>query len=121
MQTETSMRGVLKSLLQFLLGMGIIALAGAGLMIIRFSHDVLRWFPKDNPVRIATEKIDKELRGSIGLEVVLDTGKENGLYDYDLLKRLDDTAAYLEKVHVDEIFVGKAWSLTTILKETHRA
>jgi len=100
---------------------GIIALSGAGLMKIRFSHDVLRWFPKESPVRIATEKIDQELRGSIGLEVVVDTGKENGLYDYDLLKRLDNTAAYLEKVHVDDIFVGKAWSLTTILKETHRA
>ncbi len=100
---------------------GIIALSGAGLMMVRFSHDVLRWFPKENPVRIATEKIDKELRGSIGLEVVVDTGKENGLYDYDLLKRLDNTTAYLEKVRVDDIFVGKAWSLTTILKETHRA
>ena len=37
------------------------------------------------------------------------------------LKRLDQTAAYLEELEVDTIFVGKAWSITTILKESHKA
>ena len=99
----------------------IIALSIAGAMKIRFSHDVLRWLPKTNSVRIATEKIDKELRGSISLEVIVDTGKENGLYDPDILNRLEETAAYMETLEVGKIFVGKAWSLTIILKETNRA
>ncbi len=99
----------------------IIALSIIGVTRIRFSHDVLKWLPEDNSVRIATEKIDKELRGSISLEIIIDTGKENGLYDPDILNRLETTAAYFEKLKVGEIFVGKAWSLTTILKETTRA
>ncbi|GAG09659.1 unnamed protein product, partial [marine sediment metagenome] len=99
----------------------IIALSIAGAMKIRFSHDILRWFPKNNFVRIATEKIDKELRGSISLEIIVDTGKENGLYDLDILNRMEETAAYMETLEVGKIFVGKAWSLTTILKETNRA
>ena len=99
----------------------IITFSIAGIMKIRFSHDVLKWLPKNNSARIATEKIDKELRGSASLEIVLDTGKENGLYDPDILNRMEKTAAYLETLEVGEVFAGKAWSVTTILKETNRA
>jgi len=99
----------------------IIAFSITGIMKIRFSHDVLKWLPKNNSVRIATEKIDKELRGSVSLEIVLDTGIENGLYNPDILSRMEKTAAYLETLEVGKVFAGKAWSLTTILKETNRA
>jgi predicted RND superfamily exporter protein len=105
----------------FMVSAVFIVFSFAGLLRIRFSHDILRWFPKNNSIRIATEKIDKELRGSISLELVIDTGKENGLYDPDILNRLEETAVYLETLEVGKIFVGKAWSLTTILKETNRA
>ena len=27
---------------------------------IRFSHDILRWFPQKNEIRIATEKLDQK-------------------------------------------------------------
>ncbi|MDY6790756.1 MAG: efflux RND transporter permease subunit [Thermodesulfobacteriota bacterium] len=99
----------------------IIALSIVGIMNIHFSHDVLKWLPKNNSARIATEKIDQELRGSASLEIILDTGKENGLYDPDILTRMEKTAAYLETLEVGKVFAGKAWSLTTILKETNRA
>ena len=39
----------------------------------------------------------------------------------DRLKRMDETCAYLETLEMDEIFVGKAWSVTTILKESNKA
>ncbi|MEA1971134.1 MAG: MMPL family transporter [Thermodesulfobacteriota bacterium] len=99
----------------------IIALSTVGIMKIRFSHDVLKWLPKENSSRIATEKIDKELRGSVSLEIIIDTEEENGLYDPDILNRMEKTAAYLETLEVGKVFAGKAWSLTTILKETNRA
>ena len=52
------------------------------------------------------EKIDKELSGSISLEVVLDTGEENGLYDPNLLERLDAAASHVEKLEyrVEQIY-----------------
>jgi len=99
----------------------IIALSIVGIMRIRFSHDVLKWLPKENSSRIATEKIDKELRGSVSLEIIIDTGKENGLYDPDILNRMEETVAYLETLEAGKVFAGKAWSLTAILKETNRA
>ncbi len=92
-----------------------------GITRIKFSHDVVRWYQKDAPIRIASETIDEEMRGSIALEIILDTGKVNGLYDPDLLQRIDNSIGYVEQLHKGKIFAGKAWSITTILKEIHQA
>ncbi|MCP3955629.1 MAG: MMPL family transporter, partial [Desulfobacterales bacterium] len=99
----------------------IIMASGVAITSIRFSHHPLNWFPKDNAIRMATEKIDQELRGSITLEVVIDTGKENGLYDPALLGRLESAAEHAKKLEYERLFVGKAWSVTTILKEINQA
>ena len=99
----------------------VMLLSVVSIFTIRFSHHPLQWFPKDNPIRVATEKIDRELKGSISLEVIIDTGKENGLYDPALLNRLETATVHVEKLEYEKLYVGKAWSLTTILKEIHQA
>ena len=99
----------------------VMLLSVVSISTIRFSHHPLQWFPKDNPIRVATEKIDRELKGSISLEVIIDTGKENGLYDPALLNRLETAAVHVEKLEYEKLYVDKAWSLTTILKEIHQA
>ena len=99
----------------------IIVLSGVGASRIRFSHHILGWFPKATEIRIATEKIDHEMRGTLNLEIVIDTGKENGLYEPDLLNRMENAAAYVQSLEYEDVFVGKAWSLTTILKEINQA
>ena len=88
---------------------------------IRFGHDVLRWFPENNVVRMATEQIDRKMRGTVNLEIIIDTGKENGLYDPLILNRLEKAAAHIETLDYGEVFAGKAWSLTAILKEINQA
>ena len=99
----------------------VFILAVIALFNIRLSHDVLGWYPKDSPIRIATEKIDRELRGSLSLEIIIDTGKENGLYEPDILNRIEKAIAFVEPLEFSDVFAGKAWSLTTILKEIHQA
>jgi len=99
----------------------VVCLSLAAAAGIRFSHAPLSWFPESNPIRIASEKLDHEMRGTISLEVIIDTAKENGLYEPDILKRLEEAAAFAEAQVNGDVFVGKAWSLTTILKEINRA
>ncbi|MCK5203106.1 MAG: MMPL family transporter, partial [Desulfobacterales bacterium] len=84
----------------------IVGLSIFAALQIRFSHDVLRWFPEKNQIRQATEKIDHELRGSLNLEVIIDTGRENGLYEPALLKRIDKATAYTESLELEDLFVG---------------
>ena len=104
----------------------IISLAGilaalAGISKLQFSHNLLDWLPAGTPVRQATETIDHRLRGSVALEVVLDTGRENGLYDRDVLVALDKLATELEQFKQNDLFIGKVSSVTMILKEIHKA
>ncbi len=98
-----------------------IVLTSTGIAKLQFSHNLLNWLPGDIPVKTATETVDQRLRGSVALEVILDTGKENGLYDRDLLLALDKLTIDLENFNHNDLFVGKVSSVAMILKEIHRA
>ena len=88
---------------------------------MKYSHNPLTWLPETNEARIATEQIDQEMRGTISLELIIDTKKENGLYDYALLKSIEETAAYAETISTDKYFVGKVVSIVDVMKEIHKA
>ncbi len=65
---------------------------------LRFSHFPLNWLPKDDPSRVATEVVDEELRGSVTLEVVIDTGIENGLYEPEILNKIEKATDYFDSI-----------------------
>jgi predicted RND superfamily exporter protein len=88
---------------------------------IKFKHESLGWLPESSLVRIATDLFDKELKGSVTMEVIIDTKKENGLYDAELLSNLDRARKKAEAIENDKYFVGKGWSVAEVLKEIHRA
>ncbi len=94
----------------------------AGVMQVRFSHNVLKWLPENLDARIGTEKMDDKLRGSVVLEVVIDSGRENGVYDRELLETIEQIMTDVERDYATTpLFVGKTISVTTILKEIHQA
>ena len=88
---------------------------------VEFKHDPLSWQPDNSPVKIATHTVDKELKGSVTMEVIIDTKKENGLYNSELLTKLDTIREKAEAIENDKYFVGKGWSVAEVLKEIHRA
>lgn len=88
---------------------------------LRFSHDTLKWLPESWSSRQATEKIDEVMGGTINLEVLVDTGRENGLFDPVVLKNMDRLARELEAYDDGRIRVAKASSISDVLKEIHQA
>ncbi len=90
-------------------------------MGVKFEHDPLQWLPEKSQARVATGLVDKELKGSVTMEVIIDTKQENGLYDSELLKSLDRARKKAEKIENEKYFVGKGWSVAEVLKEIHRA
>ncbi len=98
----------------------VVSLLGA--MQIRFSHNSISWFPEEGSVRKSSEYIDERLGGTISMEVVIDTGRENGLHDPEVLNRIeaiDERTAQFARDGLAQI--GKTVSLLQIVKETHRA
>jgi predicted RND superfamily exporter protein len=88
---------------------------------IQFKHDPLSWQPDDSPIKISTEIVDRELRGSVTMEVIIDTKKENGLYNTELLNAIDRVIKKAEAIENEKYFVGKGWGVGEVLKEIHRA
>ncbi len=108
--------------LVLIISAAVIAAGIIGITQVRFSHNVLKWLPEGLDTRQATEVIDRELRGSVVLEIILDTGKENGLYDRSTLMTIDRLMSELEQDYRSStLFIGKTISITTILKEIHQA
>ncbi len=86
-----------------------------------FAHDPISWYPEDDPIRTSFELMDEKLRGTVALELEIDTGEENGLHDPTTLRMLEELASELETIKTDTIFVGKTLSIVEISKEIHQA
>lgn len=99
----------------------ILLVAGYSALSIRISHNAMTWFPESAPFRSDTEMLNRINGGTIMLEVLVDTGKENGLHDPDFLKRLDEAVGFIPSISENGISAGKTWAITDILKETNRA
>ncbi|MDR3162561.1 MAG: MMPL family transporter [Helicobacteraceae bacterium] len=83
----------------------------------RLSHYMLGWFPKNSEIRIATNTLDEKMRGTVTLEVLIDFGEENALYDPKIMNDLDEAIAQAKRVSP----VGKVLGVPTIVKEINRA
>ncbi len=88
---------------------------------IELSHNPLYWFEAGDPNRVATETIDAHMNGTVTIEAVVDTGKENGWNDPERLEKLNEMSAKLETYIDAYTHIGKVISLATIVKETNRA
>ncbi len=99
----------------------IMVSAGYSALSVRFSHNAMTWFPKEAHIRTSTELLDRINGGTVMLEVIVDSGRENGLHHPDLLRRLNEAGEYIPGIKAHHIQAGKAWSIVDVLKEINRA
>ncbi len=100
----------------------LLVLVGAsGIAQLRFGHDTLRWLMPDDPVRMAVEHMDDTLGGIADVELLVDTGRENGLYEPETLQRLDAAMDYAKSVQGGLVQISRATSIVDIIKETHQS
>ena len=92
-----------------------------GLFRVHFSHDARRWLPDRDPMKIAWLLLDEAFRGVETLEVLVDTGRENGLHEPGALARLERAMRHSESLRLDGMPVNKAISIVDVVKETHQA
>lgn len=99
----------------------LVVLSGVGISKLVFGHYPLEWFPEGSEILESTRLIDREMRGTTTMEVVVDTGRENGLYDPAVLNALNELKLYAEAYDDGDVFVGKTQSVADILMEINRA
>ncbi len=88
---------------------------------LRYSDYVLSYFPKSMRIRHDIEVVNDRLNGALNIEIIIDTGRENGIYDPDILNRIERLTVDLERLDFPHITIGHVGSINDILKETHQA
>jgi predicted RND superfamily exporter protein len=97
------------------------ALSGAAALSLHFSHNPLDWLPEGDPLRVATGVVNERLGGSTTLDVVVETGRENGLHEPAVLDGIERLQTWAEAYRDEQVDVTRATSLVDVLKETNRA
>lgn len=99
----------------------LVVIAVIGMLRLQVSFDTLEWFPDDLPAKVASKKLDEKFGGSMALELLIDTGKTNGLHDPEVLHAMDRARHTLLGLQVGDVIAAKSVSLVDVVKEIHQA
>ncbi|NRB41545.1 MAG: MMPL family transporter [Pseudomonadales bacterium] len=88
---------------------------------IEFSHDVLALFPEEHRINQEARSIDNVMHGFNNIEIIVDSGEKNGIYDEQFIQAMSDLLEKIEYQHIEGIDTENVYSVLTILKETHQA
>ena len=104
-----------------LVAAAITLLALTGLTRLQFEHNPLEWFPSDHPLRMDTESLNESLKGVVTMELVIDTGEENGLYSPSLLQAIDAMGQDIQAIEHQGMASEKVLSIADVVKEINLA
>jgi len=96
-------------------------LAVLGILQLKVSFDSLEWFPDDMPAKVASYLLGDRFGGAVALEMVIDTGRPNGLHDPEVLHAIDRARHTLDGIQVGPVEAGPSMSLVDVVKEIHQA
>ena len=104
------------------LTLAVVAISLLGASQIRFGHDIMKWLPESHSFRLATQLFDEQMNGSMVIEILADSGTENGVQSVEFMTALDSVEAELAQLPpMEGVKMGKAISIATITKEISQA
>jgi len=94
-----------------------------GFFKLNFSHNMLHYFSEDEPFIEQTRLIEDETSGFRALEMIVDTGKENGILSHAFLSNLEELEDFaLEQNNISgRPYTGKITSILDIVKKTNQS
>lgn len=91
-----------------------------GLSQVSLSHDPLRWFPGDSPIRQSTEALDAAFRATTSIDVVVETPEAGGLHDPEILRGIDALEPWSRTQVVGTLPLGRTLSIAGLVGEIHQ-
>ncbi|MCG8569241.1 MAG: MMPL family transporter [Spirochaetes bacterium] len=88
---------------------------------VNFAHNPISWLPDSADLKINTYQIDKNLKGSVTVEVIIDTEKKDGIKEPELLKKIDSFSNSIKNYQSGELFVGNISTINIMIKEINQA
>lgn len=84
-----------------------------GIAQVKIEANVVKSLHKSLPIRQAIEFVDSRMGGSMSIEVIVDTGKDNGITDIKVLRQIESIQQFLDL----QPMVMKTSSVISLLKE----
>jgi len=111
--------GVTRPYLVFYLFLAANLVLGFGIAQLHFSHNQLHYFTEDSDFMRQVRLIEAQAGGFRALEVLIDTQRERGIIDHDLLQTIEqlDTHLRSETDIQGRAYIGRTRSLVDIFKE----
>ncbi len=92
-----------------------------GISQLRFVHNPVNWFYPDHEIRKATELTDQFLKGSMNVELIIDTQQVDGVKSVAFLRKLEAFDFAMNQFATDKIYVGKSISILQTIKLVNQA
>lgn len=95
----------------------IIAAAFYGVSLLQIETNNIKELPQDDPLRQAFHRVDSRMGGVMSLEVVIDTGKDNGVKAVKVMRAIEQLQTFLDQ----HPLVAQTNSIVDQIKQMHRA
>lgn len=79
----------------------LLLIAGYGISQIRVETKLLEYFRPDSPIRSSYNFIDENLSGVSSMEIMIDTGKKNGMKDPAVIAKMDELISSMRAEETD--------------------
>ena len=90
-----------------------------GVMRLHITHNPLVWLSENEPIRQATEKIDRQINGMINVEILVQAKDERLFHSPSMLRAIEQLHQYFKDNAIHDIRVQKTFSIVDIVKFTH--
>jgi len=87
---------------------------------LKFSHNLINFFPEDAVERKNIFAIDKTMKGSLTLELIVEP-ENRDLFDLENLNRVDQFSDDVYHLKMDGVSTGKVISIIDVIKEVNQA
>ena len=99
----------------------LLALSVVGISQLRFEHDPVQWFADDAELPRSIALMNNEFHGALALEMLVDTGKENGVKSSELLKKLEEVNRFAQSYTAEGVQLASSRSIVDTVKQVHLA
>ncbi len=88
---------------------------------LEFGFNLANFFPDTRAVKQDLLLIDRELKGIMALEIVVDAKQPDSIKDPLMLSRIERFCSIIKNYEFNDISVGKVFSISDIIKEINQA
>lgn len=99
----------------------IIAVSIAGMTHLRVDTEFLHYFRENDPVRQYGEAIGDKFGGGWGFNIIIDSGKTNGVKSPQYLKTIENLRNWLVSEKNADLNIGRTDAFTDFIKRMHMA